>query len=53
MNLKTMFGIGLVGFGLAFAQDGSYESRSLSEQELQKQEEQGHLRKVLLLRLRL
>jgi len=40
MNLKTMFGIGLVGFGLAFAQDGSSESRSLSEQELQKQEEQ-------------
>ena len=40
MNLKTMFGIGLVGFGLAFAQDGSSESRSMSEQELQKQEEQ-------------
>ena len=44
MNLKTMFGIGLVGFGLAFAQDGSYEStqmaQSLSESELQKQEEQ-------------
>ena len=41
MNLKTMFGIGLVGFGLAFAQDGSSSTgRSLSEQELQKQEEQ-------------
>ncbi|WP_173475725.1 hypothetical protein [Fibrobacter succinogenes] len=40
MNIKTMFGIGLIGFGLAFAQDGSSESRSMSEQELQKQEEQ-------------
>ena len=44
MNLKTMFGIGLVGFGLAFAQDGSFNStpaaQSMSEQELQKQEEQ-------------
>ena len=44
MNLKTMFGIGLVGFGLAFAQDGSFDStpaaQSMSEQELQKQEEQ-------------
>ena len=42
MNFKTMFGIGLVGFGLAFAQDGSSESTapSMSEQELQKQEEQ-------------
>ena len=39
MNIKTMFGIGLIGFGLAFAQDGSSESRSMSEQELQKQEE--------------
>ena len=44
MNLKTMFGVGLVGFGLAFAQDGSFDStpaaQSMSEQELQKQEEQ-------------
>ena len=40
MNLKTMFGIGLIGFGLAFAQEGSSETRSMSEQELQKQEEQ-------------
>ena len=49
MKLKTMFGIGLVSFGVAFAQD-AYESgsapagnsmtaQSLSEQELQKQEE--------------
>ena len=37
MNLKTMFGIGLVGFGLAFAQE---TAPSMSEQELQKQEEQ-------------
>ena len=42
MNLKTMFGIGLLSFGVAFAQD-SYQSattQSMSEQELQKQEEQ-------------
>lgn len=43
MNLKTMFGLGLIAFGTAFAQD-SYEStamsQSLSERELQKQEEQ-------------
>ena len=43
MNLKTMFGLGLIAFGSVFAQD-SYEStamsQSLSEQELQKQEEQ-------------
>ena len=42
MNLKTMFGIGLISLGTAFAQDG-YEStassQSMSEQELQKQEE--------------
>ena len=37
MNFKTMFGIGLVGFGLAFAQE---TAPSMSEQELQKQEEQ-------------
>ena len=37
MNLKSMFGIGLVGFGLAFAQE---TAPSMSEQELQKQEEQ-------------
>lgn len=36
MNFKTMFGIGLVGFGLAFAQE---TAPSMSEQELQKQEE--------------
>ena len=44
MNLKTTFGIGLVSLGIAFAQDGSYEAtpmaQSMSEQELQKQEEQ-------------
>ena len=50
MNLKTVFGIGLVSLGTAFAQDGAYDSessstqtttaQSLSEQELQKQEEQ-------------
>ena len=44
MNLKTTFGIGLVSLGIAFAQEGSYEStpmaQSMSEQELQKQEEQ-------------
>ncbi|SIO02847.1 hypothetical protein [Fibrobacter sp. UWB11] len=44
MNFKTMFGIGLVGFGLAFAQDGSFDStpaaQSMSEQQLQQQEEQ-------------
>jgi len=50
MNLKTMFGIGLVSLGFAFAQDEANESKtssaqtstaqSLSEQELQKQEEQ-------------
>ncbi len=41
MNFKTMFGIGLVSLGAAFAQDG-YESTSpsLSEQQLQQQEEQ-------------
>ena len=43
MNLKTTFGIGLVSLGIAFAQEGSYEStpmaQSMSEQELQKQEE--------------
>ena len=49
MNLKTMFGIGLVSLGFAFAQDEANESetssaqtstaQSLSEQELQKQEE--------------
>ena len=43
MNLKTMFGIGLVSLGTAFAQDGGSEytaAQSMSEQELQKQEEQ-------------
>ncbi len=44
MNLKTTFGIGLVSLGIAFAQEGSYEStpmaQSMSEQELQRQEEQ-------------
>lgn len=44
MNLKTTFGIGLVSLGIAFAQEGSYEAtpmaQSMSEQELQKQEEQ-------------
>ena len=43
MNLKTMFTIGLVGFGLAFAQEASEAvqetSPSMSEQELQKEEE--------------
>ena len=49
MNLKTMFGIGLVSFGVAFAQEASEATApaesstttpSMSEQELQKQEEQ-------------
>ena len=41
MNLKTMVGIGLISLGTAFAQDG-YESTSpsMSEQQLQQQEEQ-------------
>ena len=49
MNLKSMFGIGLVSFGVAFAQETSESAApaetstiapSMSEQELQKQEEQ-------------
>ena len=43
MNLKTMFGIGLVSFGVAFAQEASESATtapSYSEQQLQQQEEQ-------------
>ena len=41
MNLKTMFGIGLVSVGAAFAQDASESTApSMSEQQLQQQEEQ-------------
>ena len=43
MNLKMMFGLTLISLGTAFAQDSGYEStqmaQSLSEQELQRQEE--------------
>ena len=39
MNLKMMFGIGLVSFGVAFAQDAT-TAPSYSEQQLQQQEEQ-------------
>lgn len=70
MNLKTMFGIGLVSFGVAFAQDETTSQAetysapaetytaaetssptttapSMSEQELQKQEEQAAASKTL------
>ena len=41
MNLKTMFGIGLVSVGAAFAQEASESTApSMSEQQLQQQEEQ-------------
>ena len=39
MNLKMMFGVGLVSFGVAFAQDAT-TAPSYSEQQLQQQEEQ-------------